>query len=68
MYLEIGFPTSHLLLFHLQSSLFNTDEVNRMGIHAYLRGFSDKMWDNGKSIIEYVLKRGGRMGTSFKVA
>ena len=28
---------------------------------------SDKMWGRGKDMINYVLKRGGKMGSAFQV-
>ncbi len=53
--------------FLLLGSHFNTDELNRMGMHSLLQGYSDKMWENGKSIMKYILQRGGRIGQQFSV-
>lgn len=50
-----------------QGSYFSSDEVNRLGIHKTVLSHSDKHWSNGKALMEYILKRGGRMGTQFKV-
>merc|ERR1712059_163435 len=30
-------------------------------------GQSDKMWNRGKDMMKYVLKRGGKMGTGFQI-
>ncbi|TRY77030.1 hypothetical protein TCAL_13205 [Tigriopus californicus] len=49
-------------------SYFSSDEVNRLGIHKTVVAQSDKHWSNGKALMEYILKRGGRMGTQFKVS
>jgi hypothetical protein len=38
-----------------------------MGMHGYMQGHSDKMWENGKSLMKYILKRGGRTGKQFAV-
>jgi len=45
--------------FMIMGSNFNTDEVNRVGIPKLLQGYSDKMWEQGKSLLKYGLKRGG---------
>ena len=50
-----------------QASHFSSDEVNRMGIHKTVMGQSDDLWAKGKSIMEYILKRGGRMGSQFQM-
>jgi len=41
-------------------SNFNSDEINRAGIPKLLQGYSDKMWEQGKSLLKYIQKRGGR--------
>ena len=53
--------------FMIMGSHFNTDEVNRLGLHGYIEDHSNKMWDHGKDIMKYILKRGGRMGEQFRV-
>ena len=40
----------------LQSSQFNTDKINRLGFHKFFRDFSDKMWNNGKTILKYIVQ------------
>merc|ERR1712168_1391508 len=62
------------------ASTFNTDKKNHLGFHKYFMEksdkmwsryrsilLSDKMWSRGKEMMEYVLKRGGRMGTVFQI-
>lgn len=51
----------------LMASSFNTDTVNRMGFSKYFMGQSDKMWNRGKDMMKYVLKRGGKMGSGFQI-
>jgi len=51
----------------LMASTFNTDKKNHLGFHKYFMEKSDKMWSRGKEMMEYVLKRGGRMGTGFQI-
>ena len=51
----------------LQASSFSTDKVNRMGFSKFFKEKSDNMWNRGKDMIKYVLKRGGKMGTGFQV-
>merc|ERR1712055_454103 len=51
----------------LMASSFSTDAVNRMGFSKFFMEKSDKMWARGKGMMKYVLKRGGRMGTSFQI-
>jgi len=51
----------------LMASHFNTDVVNRAGFSKLFMDHSDKMWARGKDMMKYVLKRGGKMGTSFQV-
>jgi len=46
--------------FLIMGSNFNSDEVNRAGIPKLLQGYSDKMWEQGKSLLKYIQKRGGR--------
>eukprot|EP00095_Tigriopus_kingsejongensis_P007497 maker-scaffold580_size130538-snap-gene-0.34 protein:Tk07497 transcript:maker-scaffold580_size130538-snap-gene-0.34-mRNA-1 annotation:"ferritin light oocyte isoform" len=48
-------------------SYFHSDEVNRLGIHKTVMSHSDKHWANGKALMDYILQRGGRMGTQFKI-
>ena len=48
----------------IQGSNFNTDEVNRNGMTKLLQGYSDKMWNQGKSLLKYILKRGGQFSDS----
>jgi len=52
----------------LMASHFNTDVVNRAGFSKLFMDHSDKMWARGKDMMKYVLKRGGKMGTSFQVS
>lgn len=49
------------------ASSMNTDQKNHMGFHKYFMDKSDNMWARGKSMMEYVLKRGGRMGSGFQI-
>ena len=49
---------------YLQGSNFNTDEVNRVGMPKLLQGYSDKMWEQGKSLLKYGLKRGAKFSDS----
>jgi len=51
----------------LMASSFNTDKVNRMGFSKFFMEKSDNMWNKGKDMIKYVLKRGGKMGTGFQI-
>merc|ERR1711872_1145428 len=51
----------------LMASHFNTDVVNRAGFSKLFMDHSDKMWSRGKDMMKYVLKRGGKMGTSFQI-
>lgn len=50
--------------FLIMGSNFNSDEVNRAGIPKLLQGYSDKMWEQGKSMLKYILKRGGKFSDS----
>jgi len=50
--------------FLIMGSNFNTDEVNRVGIPKLLHSYSDKMWEQGKSLLKYGLKRGSRFSDS----
>ena len=47
------------IFFSFKASNFNTDEVNRVGLPKLLQGYSDGMWDKGKQLLKYILKRGG---------
>merc|ERR1712193_287650 len=51
----------------LMASHFNTDVVNRAGFSKLFMDHSDKMLSRGKDMMKYVLKRGGKMGTSFQI-
>ncbi len=51
----------------VMGSHFSSDEVNRLGMNNLMDGLSDKMWNRGKDTMKYILKRGGRMGSHFKV-
>lgn len=51
----------------LMASSFNTDKKNHMGFHKYFMEKSDSMWNRGKGMMEYVLKRGGKMGSGFQI-
>eukprot|EP00088_Acartia_fossae_P040464 TRINITY_DN4214_c0_g1_i1.p1 TRINITY_DN4214_c0_g1~~TRINITY_DN4214_c0_g1_i1.p1 ORF type:complete len:231 (+),score=69.04 TRINITY_DN4214_c0_g1_i1:15-707(+) len=51
----------------LMASTFNTDKKNHLGFHKYFMDKSDKMWARGKGMMEYVLKRGGKMGNAFQI-
>jgi len=51
----------------LMASSFSTDKVNRMGFSKFFKEKSDNMWNRGKDMIKYVLKRGGKMGTGFQI-
>jgi len=53
--------------FLVLASHFRTDQVNRMGLHNLMQSYSDDMWNRGKEVMSYILKRGGRMGSQFKV-
>merc|ERR1712059_12395 len=55
------------LTYLLMASSFSTDAVNRLGFSKFFMEKSDKMWARGKDMMKYVLKRGGRMGTSFQI-
>ena len=33
-----------------------------------MRGYSDKMWENGKSIMKFILNRGGKISSQFRVS
>merc|ERR1712083_271556 len=46
----------------LMGSQFSTDVVNKMGFSKFFTEKSDKMWNRGKDMINYVLKRGGKIG------
>jgi len=48
--------------FLLMASHFNRDDVNRMGLHKTLMGYSDQLWDNAVKTIKYMTKRGGKFG------
>jgi len=48
--------------FLLMASHFNRDDVNRMGLHKTLMGYSDQLWDNAVKTIKYITKRGGKFG------
>ena len=37
-----------------------------MGFHKFFRGHSDKMWQNGKKLLKYIVERGGRIGQSIE--
>jgi len=50
--------------FLLMGSNFNTDEINRVGMPKLFQGYSDKMWNQGKSLLKYILKRGGKFSDS----
>merc|ERR1712168_850644 len=52
----------------LMGSRFSTDVQNKMGFHKYFMDKSDSMWNRGKDMMKYILKRGGQMGSSFMVA
>ena len=47
------------MFFSFKASNFNTDEVNRVGLPKLLQGYSDGMWNKGKQLLKYILKRGG---------
>merc|ERR1712025_33517 len=51
----------------LMASHFSTDKVNRMGFSKFFMEKSDNMWQKGKDMMKYVLKRGGKMGTGFQL-
>nr|ADD38162.1 Ferritin light chain, oocyte isoform [Lepeophtheirus salmonis] len=51
----------------VMASYFDSAEVNRMGFNKYIQGYSDKLWDNGKDILKYVLSRGGSADPNLKV-
>ena len=50
--------------YYIQGCNFNNDQVNRAGIPKLLQGYSDKMWEQGKSMLKYILKRGGKFSDS----
>jgi hypothetical protein len=33
-----------------------------MGFNKLFKDYSDKMWENGKDLLKYIIKRGGRVG------
>jgi len=45
----------------LMGSHFNRDDVNRMGLHGLLMGYSDETWNNAVSLIKYMTKRGANL-------
>jgi len=55
------------LTYLLMTCSCNTDKVNRLGFAKYFREHSDKMWNRGKDMMKYLLKRGDKMGTNFQV-
>jgi Ferritin-like domain len=66
--LAFGFPNSiQGFVMYLQSSQFNTDKTNRLGFHKFFRGYADKMWQNAKNVMKYIVQRGGRVGQSSDV-
>jgi len=60
----------YMVMYHLEDSFkfllmashFNRDDVNRMGLHKTLMGYSDQLWDNAVKTIKYITKRGGKFG------
>lgn len=48
------------------ASQFNTDKINRLGFHKFFQDYSDKMWENGKKILKYIVQRGGRVSSSLE--
>jgi len=50
--------------FLLMASHFNRDDVNRVGLHKTLMGYSDQLWDNAVKTIKYMTKRGGKFDGS----
>jgi len=46
--------------FLLMASHWNRDDVNRVGLHKTLMGYSDQLWDNAVKMIKYMSKRGGK--------
>ena len=45
-----------------QSGKFDSDKVNKLGFNKLYRDYSSKMWENGKEILKYIIKRGGKTG------
>lgn len=52
----------------IMASYFNIDTVNRDGFNKLVQGYSDKMWNNGKKMMKYILKRGGKIDYDFKIS
>jgi len=50
--------------FLLMASHFNRDDVNRVGLHKTLMGYSDQLWANAVRMIKYTTKRGGKIDAS----
>jgi len=50
--------------FLLMASHFNRDDVNRVGLHKTLMGYSDQLWGNAVKTIKYMTKRGGKFDGS----
>ncbi len=45
-----------------QANKFDKDSVHKMGFNKLFKDYSDKMWENGKDLLKYIIKRGGRVG------
>jgi len=62
----------NMVLYHLEDSFkfltmashFNRDDVNRMGLHKMLMGYSDQMWENSIKMMKYMTKRGAKFDGS----
>lgn len=50
--------------FLLMASHFNRDDVNRVGLHKTLMGYSDQLWGNAVKMIKYISRRGGKFDNS----
>lgn len=51
----------------IMSSHFESDAVNKIGFQKLFKDNSDKMWNRAKSLLKYMIKRGGSMTKSANV-
>ena len=47
--------------FFMQGSYFKSDVVNRLGLGKTLMDYSDKMWNRGNKIMNFMLERGAKV-------
>ena len=45
----------------MQGSYFKSDVVNRLGLGKTLMEYSDKMWNRGNKIMQFMLDRGAKV-------